>query len=408
MSKKIVVLGAGTGGTIISNNLRRHLPEEWEITVIDRDDQHIYQPGMLFVAFDIQKPGRLVKSRRKYIMPGINFVIDEITRIDPDKKEVTTLKHRFSYDFLVISTGCRIAPEENDGLLDAWGKNAFTFYTIPDAELLRNRLKEFDGGKVVLNIAELPFKCPVAPIEFIFMADWYFRQKGIRDKVDIELVTPLQGAFTKPKASAVFTASAKEKNIRITPAFELSEVNGKEKYIESVKGDKVKYDLLVSIPTTLGDKMISDSGIDDGIGYVPTHQNTLKALKHEGIYVIGDATNVPTSKAGSVAHYEADVVVFNIMAEIHGVKPEEIFDGHSTCFIVYSKGTSSVIDFNYKIEPLPGQFPMPKLGPFSLLKETKMNWYGKLGFEWLYWNVLLAGRHLGAPPTLVMAGKEVG
>ncbi|NTV08634.1 MAG: FAD-dependent oxidoreductase, partial [Chlorobium limicola] len=143
MSKKIVVLGAGTGGTIISNNLRRHLPEDWEITVIDRDDQHIYQPGMLFVAFDIQKPGRLVKSRRKYIMPGINFVIDEIVRVDPDKKEVTTLNHKFSYDFLVISTGCRIAPEENDGLLDAWGKNAFTFYTIPDAELLRNKLKEF-------------------------------------------------------------------------------------------------------------------------------------------------------------------------------------------------------------------------------------------------------------------------
>jgi sulfide:quinone oxidoreductase len=408
MAKKIVVLGAGTGGTIISNNLRRHLPEEWEITVIDRDDQHIYQPGMLFVAFDLQNSSRLVKSRKKYINPGINFVIDEITLIEPDKKQVKTRNHTFSYDFLVISTGCRIAPEENDGLLDAWGKNAFTFYTIPDAEMLRKRLKEFDGGKVVLNVAELPFKCPVAPIEFIFMADWYFRNKGIRNKVEIELVTPLAGAFTKLKATAVFTEAAKEKNIKITPAFELSEVNGKEKYIESIKGDKINYDVLVSIPTTLGDKVISDSGIDDGIGYVPTHHNTLQALKHQGIYVIGDATNVPTSKAGSVAHYEADVVVFNIMAEIHGVKPEEIFDGHSTCFIVYSKGTSSLIDFNYKIEPLPGKFPMPKLGPFTLLKETKANWYGKLGFEWLYWNVLLAGRHLGMPPTLVMAGKEVG
>ena len=162
------------------------------------------------------------------------------------------------------------------------------------------------------------------------------------------------------------------------------------------------------MPSTIGDAVISESGMDDGIGYVPTHHNTLKALKYDNIYVIGDATNVPTSKAGSVAHYEADVVVFNIMSEIHGVKPEEIYDGHSTCFIVYSKGTSSLIDFNYKIEPLHGKFPAPKFGPFSLLKETKMNWYGKLGFEALYWNVLLAGRHLGAPPTLVMAGKEVG
>jgi len=408
MSKKIVVLGGGTGGTIVSNNLRRHLPPEWEITVIDRDDQHIYQPGLLFVAFDLQKSKTLVRSRKKYIMPGVNFVIDEITRINPAKKEVKTRNHTFAYDFLIISTGCKIVPEENDGLMDAWGKNAFSFYTMDSAELLRKRLQEFDGGKLVLNIAELPFKCPVAPIEFVFMADWFCKKKGIRHKTEIELVTPLSGAFTKPKATAVFNEAAKSKNIKITPGFELNAVHGKSKYIESVQGNKVSFDTLVIIPTTIGDEVISESGMDDSIGYVPTHHNTLKALKHDNVYVIGDATNVPTSKAGSVAHYEADVVVFNIMAEIHGTKPEEIYDGHSTCFIVYAKGTSSLIDFNYKIEPLPGKFPTPKFGPFSLLKETKMNWRGKLGFEWLYWNVLLTGRHLGAPPTLVMAGKEVG
>ena len=408
MSKKIVVLGGGTGGTIISNNLRRHLPKDWEITVIDRDDRHIYQPGMLFVPFGIQKASTLVRSRKKYILPDVNFVIDEITHIDPEKREVKTKSHKFSYDFLIISTGCKIVLEENDGLTDAWGKNAFSFYTIEAAEMLRKKLKEFEGGKLVMNIAELPFKCPVAPIEFVFLADWYFKKRGIRNKTEIEFVTPLPGAFTKPKASTVFIESAKSKNIKITTSYELNAVNGKEKYIESVKGDKVSFDTLVIVPSTIGDAVISNSGLDDGIGYVPTHHNTLKTLKHDRIYVIGDATNVPTSKAGSVAHYEADVVVFNIMSEIHGVKPEEIYDGHSTCFIVYSKGTSSLIDFNYKIEPLHGKFPAPKFGPFTLLKETKMNWYGKLGFEGLYWNVLLAGRHLGAPPTLVMAGKEVG
>jgi len=408
MSKKIVVLGAGTAGTIVSNNLRRHLPADWEITVIDRDDEHIYQPGLLFVPFGIQKVNTLIKSRKKYITSGVNFVMDEITHIDPEKKEVKTRNHQFSYDFLVISTGCRIAPEENEGLMEAMGKNAFTFYTPDTAEQLRMHLKEFNGGKLVLNIAELPFKCPVAPIEFVFMADWYLKKKGIRDKSEIELVTPLPMAFTKPKAAEVFTESARQKNIKLTTSFELNRVDGKEKFIESVQGDKVDFDTLVIVPTTIGDPVISDSKMDDGIGYVPTHHNTLKALKHDGVYVIGDATNVPTSKAGSVAHYEADVVVFNIMAEIYGAKPEEIFDGHSTCFIVYSKGTSSLIDFNYKIEPLPGKFPMPKLGPFTLLKETKMNWYGKLAFEPLYWNVLLDGKHLGMPPTLVMAGKEVG
>ncbi|MCE1274304.1 MAG: NAD(P)/FAD-dependent oxidoreductase, partial [Chlorobiales bacterium] len=338
----------------------------------------------------------------------VNFVIDEITHIDTEKRNVRTRNHSFDYDFLVIATGCRIMPEEDDGLMDAWNKNAFSFYYVDAAVQLKKRLDEFKGGKIVMNIAAVPFKCPVAPIEFVFLADWYLKKKGIRHKSEIELVTPLPGAFTKPKATAIFTEAAKEKNIKITTQFELSEVNGKERYIESMKGDKVSYDTLVIIPTTQGDSVISQCGLDDGIGFVPTHHNTLQALKHERVYVIGDATNVPTSKAGSVAHYEADVVVFNIMAEIHGVKPEEIFDGHSTCFIVYEKGKSSLIDFNYKIEPLPGQFPLPHMGPFSLLKPTKMNWYGKLGFEPLYWNVLLAGRHLGMPPTLVMAGKEVG
>lgn len=408
MAKKIVVLGAGTGGTIVSNNLRRHLPEEWEITVIDRDDKHVYQPGLLFVPFGLQKVGSLTRSRKRYILKGVNFVIDEITNIDTAKREVRTRNHTFSYDFLVISTGCRVLPEETDGMEEAWGKDAFTFYYPDAAEALRQKLNEFDGGKLVMDIADVPFKCPVAPIEFVFLADWFLKKKGIRNKSEIELVTPLQGAFTKPKASAVLSEAAREKNISIRTGFQLNTVNGKEKYIESVQGEKISFDTLVVVPTTFGDSVISDSGIDDGIGYVPTHHNTLQALKHERVYVVGDATNVPTSKAGSVAHYEADVVVFNIMAEIHGVKPEEIFDGHSTCFIVYSKGTSSLIDFNYKIEPLPGKFPAPHLGPFSLLKETKMNWKGKLGFEWLYWNVLLAGRHLGAPPTLVMAGKEVG
>lgn len=406
--KNIVVLGAGTGGTIISNNLRRHLPGEWEITVIDRDDRHIYQPGLLFVPFGLQKAKTLVRPRSKYILPNINFVIDEITHIDPAKKQVTTKSHTFPYDFLVISTGCRLAPEENQGLMGAWGKNAFTFYTLEDAKILQQAMKSFQGGKLVMNIAELPFKCPVAPIEFVFLADWYFKKRGIRHKVEIELVTPIPGAFTKPKASAVFTEIAKQKNIKITPNYQFDRVDGQEKYIESVTEQRINYDMLVIVPSTIGDKVISDSGIDDGIGYVPTDKHTLKAQKYDNIYVIGDATNVPTSKAGSVAHYEADVVTFNIMAQIHGVEPEPIYDGHSTCFIVSQKEKSLLIDFNYKIEPLPGKFPIPHLGPFTLLKETKMNWKGKLGFEWLYWNVLLSGRHLGMPPTLVLAGKEVG
>jgi len=408
MAKRIVVLGGGTGGTIVSNNLTRHLSKDWEITVIDRDDNHIYQPGLLFVPFGIQKAESLVKSRKKRLLPTVKFVMDEITHIDPEKREVRTKNQIFPYDFLIISTGCRIAPEENEGLMDAWGKNAFTFYGLEEAKILHQAMKEFRGGKLVMNIADLPFKCPVAPIEFIFLADWYFKKRGIRNKTEIEFVTPLPMAFTKPKAASVFTEIAKEKNIKMTTNYQLNSVNGKEKYIESATGERVNYDLLVIVPSTIGEKVISDSKMDDGIGYVHTHHNTLKALKYKRIYVVGDATNVPTSKAGSVAHYEADVVVFNIMMEILGKEPEPIYDGHSTCFIVSQKGKSLLIDFSYRIEPLFGKYPIPEIGPFSLLKDTRINWHGKLGFEWIYWNVLLSGRHLGAPPTLTMAGKEVG
>ncbi len=408
MAKRIVVLGGGTGGTIVSNNLRRHLSKDWEITVIDRDDNHLYQPGLLFVPFGIQKAASLVKSRKKRFLPGVRFVMDEITQIDPGKREVKTKNQTLPYDFLIISTGCKIAPEENEGLMDTWGKNAFTFYGLEEAKILYQAMKGFKGGRLVMNIADLPFKCPVAPIEFIFLADWYFKKRGIRNKTEIEFVTPLPMAFTKPKASSVFTEIAKEKNIKMTTNYQLNSVNGQERYIESATGERVSYDLLVIVPSTIGEKVISDSKMDDGIGYVHTHHNTLKALKHERVYVLGDATNVPTSKAGSVAHYEADVVVFNIMMEILGKEPEPIYDGHSTCFIVSQKGKSLLIDFSYRIEPLFGKYPIPEIGPFSLLKDTRMNWHGKLGFEWIYWNVLLSGRHLGAPPTLTMAGKEVG
>lgn len=410
MAKNIVVLGASTSGTIISNMLRRYLKDDWTITVIDRDDEHIYQPGLLFVPFGIQKAKSLVKKRHKYIREGINFVIDEITHINCEKRMVKTKEQDFAYDFLVVATGAYHLIENTQGLSEVWEKNAFTFWPVTgvaEADNLRKVLRSFKKGKLVMAIDSLPFKCPVAPIEFSFLADWYFRKKELRQKIEIEYVTPMPMAFTKPKASVVFGELAKEKNIKITTNYQLDRVDGKERYLESVTGEKINYDLLVIVPSTEGAKVISDSGIDNGAGYVPTDKRTLKAIKLDRVYVLGDATNVPTSKAGSVAHYEADVVCFNIMSEIHGVAPEPIYDGHSTCFIVSEKNKSLLIDFNYKIEPLFGKFPIPKFGPFTLLKNTRMNWYGKIGFEWIYWNVLLSGRHLGMPPTLVMAGKEI-
>ncbi len=270
---------------------------------------------------------------------------------------------------------------------------------------LGKKLKYFDSGRVVLNIAEMPFKCPVAPIEFIFMADWFFAVKGVRKNIEIELVSPLGDIFTKPMAARTFGSYAGKKNLKFTGNFDLAKVNAKEKTIESYKGDKIPYDLLVSIPPNFGAQFVGDSGIGDPMCYVDTDHFTLKAKKYDHMYVIGDATNVPTSKAGAVAHYEADTVVDNILREMDGKEAKSTFDGHATCFICSGYDKALLIDFNYQVEPLPGKFPFPGLGPFDLLGESSFNYFGKMMFKWVYWNMMLKGLELPLEPQFTMAGK---
>lgn len=216
--KKLVILGHGTGGAIIAAKMRQKLPEkEWQITVIDRDWQHHYQPGWLLIPFGIYTLDDCVKPKSRFVPPGVNFVLDEIAGIDPIKKQVRTKRDIYPYDWLVVGTGCRIVPEEVNGLTTGWGHDIHNFYTAEGAVALFEKLKYFDKGRVVLNIAEVPFKCPVAPLEFVFMADWYFTINGVRDKVEVELVTPLPGAFTKPMASQILGQICEQKNIKVTP-----------------------------------------------------------------------------------------------------------------------------------------------------------------------------------------------
>jgi sulfide:quinone oxidoreductase len=330
--KKLVVVGHGTGGTIIATKMRQILPErEWDITVIDKDWEHHYQPGWLFIPFGIYTKADCVKPRTKYVPAGVNFVLDDILGIDPEKKQVKTKQGTFPYDWLVVATGCRIAPEEVDGMLGAgWGNDIHNFYTLAGAMALYDKLKHFNKGRVVINIAELPFKCPVAPLEFAFMADWMFSINGVRDHIEIELATPLPGAFTKPVAAEMLGKLCEEKNVKVTPNFQLSQVDADKKVIKSYDGREMDYDLLVSIPPNFGAQCIIDSDMGDPMGYVETDLNTLQAKKFNSVYVIGDAANLPTSKAGAVAHYEADVLANNLKREIDGQPPLPDYDGHAT------------------------------------------------------------------------------
>jgi sulfide:quinone oxidoreductase len=329
--KKLLILGSGTGGTIIATMMRKKLSEsKWDITIIDRDWLHYYQPGWLFIPFGIYTLEECVKPKIKFIPPGVNFVLDEVTGIDPVKKEVTTRGDAFAYDWLLIATGCGIKPEEVEGMSEAMGRDIHTFYSADGAMALYEKMKYFDKGRVVINIAELPFKCPVAPLEFAFMSDWYFTTQGVRENIEIELVTPLSGAFTKPVAAKALGDICEQKNVKVIPNFQIAEVDAGRKIIKSYGGEEVPYDLLVAIPPNFGAQCIIDSGMGDPMGYVDTDHNTLKAKNFDHVYVIGDATNVPTSKAGAVAHYQADTVITNLLREIDGQPPLPSYDGHAT------------------------------------------------------------------------------
>lgn len=404
--KKIVILGSGAGGTMVAAKLRKELnPLEWQITIIDNDEIHHYQPGWLFIPFGIYSAEDCMKPKRDFIPKGVNFVFDEIVGVNPEKQEVEGKKEKYAYDWLVIATGCRIVPNEVEGMMDDWRKNTFDFFTLDGAQALRQQIKYFKSGRLVFNIAEMPHKCPVAPMEFLYLVDWFFKKRGVRDDIEIEFVTPLGGVFTKPIAAKVMGDFMEQRDIKVTTSWDIAQVNGEEKTIESHKGDKIPYDLLVSIPPNFGAQWIEDSNMGDPMCYVDTDHNTLKAKGYDNIYVVGDATNVPTSKAGSVAHYESDIVVENLILEIDGQEAKPSFDGHSTCFICTGYDKALLIDFNYKVEPLPGKFPFPGLGPFDLLGDSSFNYWGKMMFKWVYFNLMLKGEELPLEPQMTMAGK---
>lgn len=406
--KKVVIIGAGTGGTMMAQHLRKELKNaDWNITIVDERKDHYYQPGFLFLPFDQYKPEDIVKPIKDFIPAGVDFLNTGATRILPEVKKVNLANGiSIDYDVLIVATGTEIAPEEIEGMQsDEWNKSVFTFYTFEGAKALRDKLKDWKGGKMVVHITEMPIKCPVAPLEFAFLADSFFKDKKMRDKVEITYVTPLSGAFTKPKATETLEYLLKEKNINIVGDFAIESVDNENKTINDYGGKSVPYDLLVTVPTNKGREVVELSGLGDELNFIPTDKGTLQSKKHPDIFVIGDATNVPTSKAGSVVHFEAEILTENILSYINGKAMTQHFDGHANCFIETGNGKALLIDFNYDHEPVTGTFPIAGIGPLRLLKESKINHYGKLAFKWVYWNLLLKARPI---PFVTAKMNEAG
>ncbi len=407
--KKLLILGAGTAGTMVANRLRPVLDtNEWAITIVDQDETHYYQPGLLFIPFGMYSKNDVVKPRRDFIPASVEFILSPIECIEPEQNRVRLVKdgRYLNYDFLVIASGTRTRPEQTPGLQEhEWRKTIYDFYTIDGAVALARHLRTWQGGRLVLNVVENPIKCPVAPLEFIMLADWFFHEQGIRDKVELIYATPLPGAFTKPIASKHLGDILDTKGIRVIPEFQIMQVDPDAKKIIAYDEQTIDYDLLVTVPLNMGDDMVARSGLGDELNYVTVDKHTLVSPKYPNIFALGDAASLPTSKAGSVAHFAVDGFTENFVRYADGLELLPIFDGHANCFIESGFGKGLLIDFNYDVEPLPGRYPLPGIGPFTLLQESEANHWGKMMFRWMYWNILLRGQPMPLPARMTMAGK---
>ena len=394
----------------MANRLAKQHRKDWDIQVVDAHKTHYYQPGFLFLPFGRIKESAITRDRAGFISKKVTYTQTQIDKVVADHNKVVLADgNELPYDVLIIATGSRIAPEETPGMTgELWHKQIFDFYTPEGATALRDYLKDWPGGKLVVHITEMPIKCPVAPLEFSFLADDFFKQKKMRDKVDITFVTPLTGAFTKPIASEKLGYLLSERNITVVPEFSVEHIDNEQKKLVSYDEKEVPFDLLVTVPTNKGSDVIQRSGLGDELNFIPTDHHTLQSIAHQNIFVVGDATNVPASKAGSTAHFETEILTENIKRFIDGEELKPAFDGHANCFVESGNGKALLIDFGYDVEPVEGTFPFAGIGPLQLLKESRLNHLGKKVFRLIYWYILLPARPLPfITAKLQLSGKKL-
>jgi sulfide:quinone oxidoreductase len=349
--KNLLILGAGTVGTTIANRMRNVLDsDEWRITVIDQEANHYYQPGFLFIPFGIYSKNDVTKPRRDFIPVGVDLLMAPIEVIEPDQNQVKLGDGRIvRYDFLVIATGCKTHPEETPGLHEhEWQNTIFDFYTIEGALALAKHLRTWRGGRLVVNVVENPIKCPVAPLEFLMLADWFFHEHGLRDQVEITYATPLPGAFTKPIASRHLGDILEQKGVKVVPDFMIERVDPDAKKIIAYDETAIEYDLLVSVPLNRGDAVVNRSGLGDALDFIPVDKHTFLHPKYANVFVLGDAAQIPTSKAGSVAHFAVDCFADNFVRHIEGL---EMLTNSRACQLLHQIGFGKglLIDFNYDV-----------------------------------------------------------
>ena len=376
MPARVVVLGGGVGGTLAANLLDKDLRRDVHITVVDPSGMHDYQPGYLYVALGEAKGHWLTREERTLLRGDVDLAIERAIRIHPDAGMVQLERGgELAYDYLVIATGARLVPEAIPGL----SEGSFEFYSLPGAERLSQELARFTGGRIKVGVAGIPYKCPPAPVEFTFMVEEYLRKRGLRDRSEVELLSPLNRAFTIESASKLIAPIMEERGIGLTTFFNVEAVDPGAGIVESLEGEKQEYDLLVLVPPHKGQQVVIDSGLGDPGGWLPTDKHTLNVEGQERIFALGDATNLPISKSGSTAHFEAPVIASRIASLIHGSAPKENYGGRVMCFLETGNGQATSLRFDYEHPPVP---PQPNRA-----------WHmAKWLFNRMYWETVPRGR----------------
>lgn len=372
MAKHIVIVGGGLAGTIVANGLCRQLGEqlrsgEVRITVIGNTDKHMYQPGLLYVPFGKIREAELFRDQRKVLDRRVNFHIDAATNIDVDNNRVTCESGKtHDYDYVVLATGSRIRPETIPGMEEG----AHWFYDLDGARKMREALRDFEGGKIVVNV-NAPHKCPVAPLEITFMLHDFLTQKGVMDKSEITYTYPIGRLHALEPVANWMGPEFDKFGIKSETFFNTKEVDPKKKTITSEEGSTLPYDLLVTIPPHSGSQVILDSDLGAG-GWVPTDKVKLLREGSTNVFVVGDTTNIPISKAGSTAHFEADTIIDNLTSLLTEGHWARDYDGKVFCFVETGLSTGTYVWFDYKTPPNPGP-------PSQML-----HWF-KLAYNRLYW-----------------------
>lgn len=376
MPARVVVLGGGVGGTLVANLLDKQLGRDATVTVVDPTGMHDYQPGYLSVALGQARGHWLSRDERTLLRRDVDLAVERAIRIHPDAGTVQLERGgSLGWDYLVVGTGARLVPEQIPGLTEG----SFEFYSLTGAERLSQELHRFRGGRIKVGVAGIPYKCPPAPVEFTLMLDGLLRQRGLRDASEITLLSPLNRAFTIESASAMIQPIMERRGIGLTTFFNVEAVDASAGVVESLEGEKQEYDLLVLVPPHKGAQVVTDSGLGDPGGWLPTDKRTLNVQGSDRIFALGDATNLPISKSGSTAHFEAPVIASRVASLVKGTAPTQNYGGRVMCFLETGDGRATSLRFDYEHPPIP---PRPNRA-----------WHvAKWLFNRLYWETVPKGR----------------